>query len=170
MGRAEQFRAFLLDGPQQLGQSKVQNLRVAFCADGNVGWLQIAVHDATVVRFLRTRGDVHCEFNDFLFRERLAWKPVGESFSGDVLHNEKVEPIVRPKIVDRLDRGVIEFCQRRGLFAKMAASGLVGERAGGQYFYAHVALKLLIPRQIHHTHAARGEFFEDAWILSQDCG
>ena len=72
MGRAEQFRAFLLDGRQQLGQSKVQNLRVAFCADGNVGWLQIAVHDATVVRFLQTRGDLHCEFNDFLFRERLA--------------------------------------------------------------------------------------------------
>src|SRR5438093_13541530 len=45
-----------------LGQSEVQNLQLPPRSDHDVGWLEIPMNDAVLVRFRHSIGRLQCEF------------------------------------------------------------------------------------------------------------
>ena len=74
---------------RQLGQPEVQHLYGSVLTDLDVGRLQIAMHDAVVVRRRECVGDLPCNRHRFVERDASPGDPIGERRSFDQLQHER---------------------------------------------------------------------------------
>ena len=85
-GRGEFNRFHLRD---ELGQPEIEHLDLAAIGDENVGWLDIAVHDAFGVGSLESAEDLNAEAEDISHREPVALDAVLERLPVEPLHDDE---------------------------------------------------------------------------------
>jgi hypothetical protein len=62
-----------------------------------------------------------------------------------MFHDEEIHPLLRVKVVDRGDVGMVQLGESERFLVKALSGALVGEQAGGQDFDGDFAVKVLIP-------------------------
>jgi hypothetical protein len=62
---------------------------------------------------------------------------------------------------------MVELGKKLGLGPETPASVFVAQRSRGKNLDRDVALKLLVPRHIHHTHAARANLSSNAVVRDE---
>ena len=82
---------------------------------------------------------------------------LAQRYTGHVLHHQKADPLLRIKIVDGGDVGMVQLRQRQGFLAEMFARGIVGERLGRQYLDGDVAVEVFIAGAIDFARCRRGQ-------------
>ncbi len=122
------------------------------------------MHDAALVRLLQRRGNLHSECDHFFLWKRPFPKPIRERFSGDVLHHQKVQAVLRAELIDRFDIRMVQLGQCHGLFAEVSTGCVVTQSARGQNLHGHIAIELLITGAVNYTHPSGGYFFQDAVV------
>jgi hypothetical protein len=137
-------------------------MRLPFLIEQNIGWLDVAMQHAALVRVMHRAGHRRQQLRGParpLRVPRLAGRvQLAEVAALDEFHAEVMLPLVLPNLVDRHDVRMVEV--RRGLRLRPKSLHLRGrgEIAGPDHLERHRTLQTDLARQIHHTHAARRQF------------
>ena len=149
---------------QRLGQAEVEHLDLAVGRHLDVGGLEVAVHDALLVR----RFERH---------RRSGARSASASSTGDAARAAAARRASRPppararaaasrrdvlEAVDRRDVGMVERGQHLRLALETRQRSALAREALGQDLERHVALERRVVRPEHLAHAARAELAEDA--------
>ena len=145
---------------ESFGEAEIQHFHAALGSDFDVGGLEIAVHDALLVRVFQRFGDLARNGQSFLERHGPARDPFGEGGAFDQFENKRA----LFDTVDRRDVGMVQ----RGQHLRFAgearqAVGIGGENVR-QDFDGDVAIELGIGGAIDGAHAAFAEFGDDAVV------
>ena len=133
-----------------LGQAEIEDLHAAVRGQFDVGWLEIAVNDAFLVRGFESFADLARDVERFVERDRSLGDTFGESDALDQLHHECAffDP------VDPRDVRMIERRQHLGLALEPRhAIGVLGENVR-QDFDRYLAPQLSVGSPPHFAHAA----------------
>ncbi len=95
-------------GNESLGQPEVEDLDLAFRGDLDVRRLEVAVHDAAVVRRRDAASDLARQLQRLFDTRRLSSEALLQGLSVDVLEDEERLPGVLLEPIDGGDVGVVE--------------------------------------------------------------
>ena len=151
----------------QLRQPEIENLGVAVARDHHVVRLEIAMHDAGVMRLgepFRHLGEVAQER-----RQRLpgVMDLFTERHAVYVLHRDEGRALAVANLVDVGDVGVIERGSGFGLPDEALHPITIRRDVGRQNLQRHVPIELRILGQIHFAHAAGTERGDDPVVFER---
>ena len=118
------------------------------------------MEDALVVRVVNRFGDGLDERCSALHRQRPIADEVGEILTLDVVHREVVVAFVFADFVDGHNVRMLQFGGGFGFGLETLDEFLAGVGTGQNHFQGDDAVEARLPRLIHDTHAAVGDFFE----------
>ena len=114
---------------QDPGQAEVEQLHLAVAGQLDVGGLQVAVHDPSLVGGLEAQGDLARQRDRLRRRDRPARDAVGERLALDELHHDVVDVAGRADVVERADVRVLDGGDRARLAREpLALPGTVPSR------------------------------------------
>jgi hypothetical protein len=120
----------------------------------DVGWFQIAVHDAFgmcgLERLRHLNGNAHGLRNG----QRTSPQPHRQRFAVEILHHEEVDALVMPEIVECTDVRMREPRDRPRLVRKSSAAARVGRRVRRQDLQRDVTVEPGVAGPIDFAHAA----------------
>jgi hypothetical protein len=117
-----------------------------------------------IVRVLhRFRDGTHI-FRRLPRREWLLAHERREISSSDEFHRKPRQTVRLADIVNRDDARMLQTRGGGGLGAKTFARGGAREFSGGEHFHRDDAPEPLLPRAVHHAHAAASDFIEQLVI------
>ena len=146
-----------------LGEPEVEHLDLAVRRDLHVRGLQVAVDDAFLVRFLERLGDLACDLDRLLGRDRSAPEPLREVLAEHELHGEEADGAGRavgPHLLEREQPGDVRVRQRRqqlGLALEALEPRRVGREGVGQELERDAAPEPRVGRLPDLAHPARSE-------------
>ncbi len=144
----------------ELGQAEVEDLGVPVLRDEDVLRLEVAVHDARLVRRLQRLGDLDGQRQRALELHRCAQQFPKRGAVEQLLHHE-VHAALVADVVHRGDVRVVERRRRPRLLLEPGQPLRVGGELLGQHLDGHLAAQARVLRQPHLAHAARAELLED---------
>ncbi len=97
-----------MTGACDLGQPKIEDLRVAAVGDKNVCRLDVAVHDALAVRGLERVRHFNAQTQQRFQLQRLTLDQVLEGLATEALHDDEQAPFVLPNLVNGANVGVVQ--------------------------------------------------------------
>ena len=146
---------------QRLREPEVEHLHRAVAADLDVGGLQIAMHDAQVVRGLERFGDLPGDRQRLGDRHRSALDQRRKIVALDQLHHQRADAVRFLEAVDVRDVGVIERCEHLGFAGEAGqALGVLGEVLR-QDLDGDVAVEPGVARAVDLPHASLTELGGD---------
>ena len=142
-------------------ETEVEDFHEAVVRDDHVLRLQIAMHDAALVRGGESVGDFAGDAQNIFQRHRAVGGELAKIASFDELHGDVRDRIAAPDVVDRDDARMIQRrCRAR--FELEAAEMITARRQlGRENFQRDVALELRIARAINLAHAAGADRRDD---------
>ncbi len=121
-------------------------------AQHDVAGFQVAVDDATAVGFFEAFANLDPAPERLLRRERAFLQGVGQGFSFQVLHDQKVAAVLVADVVEGADVGMIQ----RGDGPRFPIEPLPGfwalRQVGRKNFDGYCALQARVPGAVHLTH------------------
>ena len=131
--------------------------------------LDVAVHDALLVRVLERIGDLARDPERVLDRELLLTvQSVAQRLPVHEGHHIEQEPARLSRVVQRQDVRVLQVCGRPDLGEKAFATQRGGE-VRMEDLHRHAALVLEVQRQVDGRHPATAELALDA-VAVDECG
>ncbi len=143
------------------GQSEVQHLDAAFVRDHDIGGLQVAMHDALLMRRRQRVGQRTGNLDDLLDREPARRDQEVEWLSFDQLHGQKVDAVGFLHRVDSDDVRMVELGEGLGLTAKAHQPLRIVRHLGGQHLERYVAAEFRVGGAIHLAHATGADRHAD---------
>jgi hypothetical protein len=142
-------------------EAEVEHLHRAVGPQLDVGWLEIAVDDALVVRGAKRIGDLAGNGERFVDRERPLLDPLGQRRSVHHLEDERSVAVERFHPIDRGDIRMIEGGEHlRFAFEPGEAVRIVGDRRQ-ENLDGDVTIEPRVAGAIHRAHSAFTECCED---------
>ena len=145
--------------------AEVRHLRGAVGKQEDVGRLDVAMHDAQLVRIAERRQDLRQDADDVACRESLVGlEVVLELAPLDQLHRDVPDAGVLAEVVDRHDVGVGEAARGLRLAAKPLEDLLrmrAGELVGPDGLERHDALDHRVESLVHDAHGAAPQLLPD---------
>ena len=149
IGTAHGFRT------SQLGQAEVQNLHSTIAGDEQIFRLQVAMHDALLVRRRQSPRHLQPVFNRLADRKRAIPQTLAQRLTFQQFGDHVGRALLVPDIEDRKNVGMIErSCGSRFLGEALHAVLIRRERCR-QDFDGHGAIQPRIFGAIHFAHATR---------------
>src|SRR6202162_3839525 len=142
------------------GQSEVEELDPRL-GQHDVAGLQIPVHDPLPVRLVQRIGDLDPVAKRPLEGKRALDQTLRERPPLQVLHDEVLDAVLVPDVVQRADVGVRELRDHPGLPLEALTHFGCGGAMRRQDLDRDYALEPSVPRPVNLTHAARAERRED---------
>ena len=109
-------------GPDGLGQAEVEHLDRAIRPDLDVGWLQITVHDAAVVRDFEGVRHLRRDPRGLVEWQRPVDEPVGERLTLDEFQHQRRHAPGAFETVNGCDAGMVQRRQHLGFALKSGQS------------------------------------------------
>jgi hypothetical protein len=126
------------------------------------------VDDTLLVRCGQSLDQLQPQPRALFLRQSVIGDSLAQRHPGHVLHHQKVDLLLRIKIVDGGDVGMVQLGQRQGFRAEIFAGGVVGERLGWQYLDGYVAVEVLIAGAIDFAHAASADPLDDVVVAQPE--
>src|SRR5581483_11780898 len=150
----------------ELGETEVENLHDSGRLDDDVGALDVAMHDAVVVRGTHRRRNLPRDAEELVRIQRTTPHPLRERLPLTKLHDEEGNALIR--FIDLVDRGDVLMPNRGDrsrLAQKSRAPLFAGELFRVQHLECDVASKSLIAGKIHSAHPASAQDANDLETL-----
>jgi hypothetical protein len=112
------------------------------------------VNDTFLVRCFQCIGNVHCDIERFIDRNRATLNTVRDRFPFDQFHDEESCVVRFLQIVNGGDVRVVEGCQHFRFPLESTHSIRIARKFVGQDLDGHVAFELSIARPIYFAHPA----------------
>ena len=142
-------------GPAELGDAEVHDLHRAVLEQADVRGLDVAVHDAVLVREVQAAQHLHHDLQLLLQEERLSRAHQRlEVHAREQLHRDEGEAPVLAQLEDGDDVGVLQPRRGPGLDLEALAALLVERALDGEGLDRHLALQDLVPAAVDHPHPA----------------
>ncbi len=154
-------RAFLLE---RLRQPEVQHLDRAVRRQRDVRRLQVAVHDAVVVRGLERFGNPRGDAQRLLDRQRPLLEHLRQVAPVDQLHRQEAHPVDLVQPVDRRDVRMVQRGQQLRLALEAGQAHRVGRQPLGQDLDRHRAVEGGVERLPDRTHAPFADLLDQAVV------
>ncbi len=151
-------------------QAEVREQRPPVRMDEDVGWLQVAVHDARVVRVLQTVADLAQVSPRAEGVKRPAFDDVAQRPSTHQRHGQERHSVRHLEVVDREDVRVIELGQRLGLGLESLHEVPVFKQLLRQRLERDLATQRLLHRAVHDRHPAPAEALDDLVLTEPGAG
>ena len=90
-------------GKRNLGQAKVENLRVSTFGHEDIRWLYIAVDDSFGMRCIKSVGNLNRQTEQGFELDRLFSDAVFQRHAIQKLHDDEGPPILLPDLINRAD-------------------------------------------------------------------
>ncbi len=148
IGSAHGFRT------SQLGQAEVQNLHSAVTGDEKIFRLQVAMHNALLVRRCQPPRHLQPIFNRFPDGERAIPQTLAQRLPFQQFGDHVRRALLVPDVEDRKNVGVIERRRSSGLLRKALHAVRVRREGRGENLDGHGAVQAGIFCAIHFAHAA----------------
>ncbi len=152
---ARRFRA------EDLRDAEVRDLHRARFVEQQVLRLDVAMHDAVLVRVLQRLADRRHDGQRLLRREAARLHRLPQIHAIHELHEQVVKPARLPEIVDRDDVRMIERRERLGLVRETFGKLRIGHPLRREQLQRDQAAQRLLPRLIDHAHPAAPEKLDD---------
>ena len=149
-------------GLRQFGEAEVEDLHAAVVGDEDVLGLQVAVHDALLVRRREAVRDLERVVDRLARRELAAGEDRAERLALEQLLDDVRRAVrVRPDVVDRRDVGMVQDARGLGLLLEPAQPvRVLGER-GGKDLDRDLARQPRVLRPVDLSHPSRADLRED---------
>jgi len=85
----------------------------------------------------------------------------------DIFHYEEVHALLRVKVMNCRDVGVVQLRQGESFFTEAPAGRFVGQGAGWQNLDCHFAIEMIIVGTINFAHTADADLLDDT-VVTQD--
>ena len=141
VGESRHVRASRPSTAQRLGQSEVQHLHGAVGAELDVGGLQVAMHDALLVRGLERVGDLPGDRQGFVDGQRPAGNAVRERRTLNEFEHERGHAVALFETVDRRDVRVVQRGKHLGLALEAHQAVGIDRKRGGRPLDRDVAVQ-----------------------------
>jgi hypothetical protein len=149
---------------KKLGQTEIQDFRLAAFGNEYVGRLDVPMNDALGVCDIESVGNLNAEIEDVLDGERLALDVLTECFTVNEFHDDERAVILFPNIVDGANAGMIEGGSGMRFTAETLQSLSILFHVIGKEFQSDDAVKADVQGLVDDTHSASTEFFQDAIV------
>jgi hypothetical protein len=143
------------------GEAEVEHLRNTVRPEQDVRGLEIAVHDAALMRRLQRIDDLSGDGQRLLDRNRADHNAVSECQPFDQLHRKRRAAIAAVDAVDLRDVLVIERGQHFGLSLKSCQTASVANKGRGEHLQSDIAFQVEISGAVDLAHAARADEADD---------
>ena len=154
-------------GSEDPRQAEVENLGDSLVSHHDVPRLQVPVNDSVLVRLFERVRNLRGEREHLSLGQLRLRQPVGQRRSGDELHDQEIQAVLRVEIVDGAYVCVIQLGQGQSLFAQLRA-GLIGpEGSCRQDLQRDVTFEPFVSGAVDDTHAA-GTDLLDQLVVAQD--
>jgi hypothetical protein len=142
-------------------ETEVNHFDGAVWGHFDIGWLEIAVHDAALVSSRKALGYLEGHRHHFFVWNRPACNALGQILTGHELHHERARVAFLFKAVNVGDVGMIEGGKHPRLaFEARLAPGIVREQAR-QDFHRDIPLEGGVAGHVDLTHPASPELGAD---------
>ena len=150
------------EGPLvDLRQTEIKDLRRAPVGDEDVARLDVPVDDRPRMGRLEGFEDLTCEIEQALGRHGAPADHLLQGLARQQLHDDEVQPLVLPDVVDRADVRMIQSRGGAGFAAESVQRCGIAPGALGQDFQGHLAAQARVPRPVDLSHAALADATED---------
>jgi hypothetical protein len=141
-------------GIERLGEAEVEHLHPAVAVELDIGGFQVPVNDALFVRGFERFGDLLCDRNRFIDRDRALCDSLGQVVALDEFHDERRDAAALLEPVDARDVRMVQRGEDFRFTLKTCEPiGISGER-GRQNLDRDLPLQLRIYGPIHLAHPA----------------
>ncbi len=169
--RSSRHRA-VVSGRQRHGEAKIENLHMIAVSHEDVGWLDIAVHDAPGVRSVERVGNLDPELDHPVACHRPAADHSREHLALEQLHHNEVTALVLRNLVDSADVRMVQARRSARLVLKSRDHPVVGRELDEGPASAPPGgpapdLRPCTPRRSRHRQASRGP--GNAKLSRQSC-
>src|SRR5271157_3752165 len=93
---------------RQFRQSEVEYLGLSARSEEDVGWLQIAVHDAFAVRHVERIADLDTDIDDLVQRKRVPVDLLVQALAFQQLHGDEALAVAFLDSIDGADVGMVQ--------------------------------------------------------------
>ena len=145
----------------ELREPEVEHLHGPVLADADVRGLEIAVHDALLVRRFERFGDLAGDRQGLVDRHRGAGDAIGERLPFDEFHHQRLAGRQIFQTVDGGDVWMIERREHFGFALEARQPLAVGGHCGRQHLDRDLTLQPSVERAIHLAHSAGAERRDD---------
>src|SRR5882724_679728 len=148
----------------QFGQAEIQYLGLSTPGDENIGRLEIAMDDSTLMGGVEGVGNLNGDVKNLSARQRLARDDVLESQAFQELHRNEGVAFGFVDLVNGADVGMIEGRGGPCLALKSLQDLMVADKVGWEEFQCYVPTKPEILGAIYDPHAPTAQMFLDAVV------
>ena len=138
------------------GQPEIQHLH-ARLRQHDVPGLQVSVYHSPPVCSVERVDDLDRVFDRLRERQRSPLQPRLERLTIDVLHDQVVDVVLHPDVMERADVRMVQAGDDPGFPLEAFDALRVVRQVLGQRLDGDGAVQARIDRAIHFTHAARGD-------------
>ncbi len=160
--RGVHVQAFGLAG--DLGQSKVEDLRVPAFGDEDVRGLDVAMHDSSRMSGVECVRDFDGERQEDCFLQGTTGDAVRQGHAVQKLHGDEGMAVLFANVVDGADIGMVQGGSGLGFALKTSESVGIAGNVFGQELESNEAVKAGVFGFVNHAHAATAELLDDAVV------
>jgi hypothetical protein len=143
-------------------EAKVEHLDGTCAGHLDIGWLEIAMDDAFLVRGLERLGDLPRDLERLGERQWSTRETIRQRGAIDELHHDRVQPLCDFETVNRGDMRMVQRGKQASLPSQPRdALGIVG-KLRRQHFDGHLAMESRVECPIHLAHATGIQRPQDA--------
>src|SRR5882724_8823854 len=148
----------------QFGQAEIQNLGLSTPGDENIGRLEIAMDDSTLMGSVEGVGNLDGDVKDLSARQRLARDDVFESLAFQEFHRNEGMPFGFVNFINGADVGMVEGRGGPCLALKSLQDLMVADKVGWEELQCYIPTQPEILGAIYHSHAPAAQMFLDAVV------
>ena len=143
-------------GRPEFREAKIEELRAAR-RQHDIGGLQIPMDDSVAMRVVERAGDLVRVRQRQVQRQRPVRQSRGQRVALEVLHDEEVDLVMTPDIVQRADVRVGQRSNRLCFAGKPGAHLLIERDAAGKNFDCHLTIETGVGAAEDFSHAPGAE-------------
>ena len=147
--------------PHNLGDAEVGDLHPALFVQQDVLGLDVAVHDALLVRELQRLANLRHDGQRLLRRDLPRLEQLAQAHAVHELHQQVVEAVGLAEVVHGDDVGVVQPGQRLGFALEALGEAGFGDLLRRQDLQGDDPVELGLAGLVNDAHAAAAEAFED---------
>ena len=145
---------------QPLGDPEVNNLGNAAGVEQDVGWLQVAMHDARLMRCVHGAGESLHQFGRCANGLGRPFEPIGQASPFEQLERDERATFDLAEVIDLDDVGVAKAGDGLGLDHEPLVSGGAGVLAVTDHLQCDNAVQGTVPGLVNDTHPAAAQLGE----------
>ena len=149
------------DPIQHLRDSEVGDLHATVLIDKQILRLDVAMHDAVLMRVLQRLADRRHDRQGLLRRKPAELHRLAQIHSVHEFHDQEIQPVAFSKLMHGDNIRMVQRGERLRLLHESLLERRVGDALRGEELQRDETIESFLPRLVNHAHSAAAEALEN---------